>query len=160
MHRLVRGLTSSAVAPLLLFLAAGCVGSPIGDPCAPESIPPGGFDPREIYLETSSVQCRTRVCMVYRLDGNPESICERGDPPPCLQQATVNNQVYCSCRCSVPAGGQANTPLCDCAEGYTCVDDIVTTGGAGVQGGYCVPCIRPGDPRGLDSTLFDDCPVD
>lgn len=161
MHRLVSGLTGSVVAPLLLLLAAGCAGSPIGDPCTPESIPPGGFDPREIYLETSSVQCRTRVCMVYRLDGNPECICPLAPGSlctTCIEQTTVNNQVYCSCRCSIQ-GGQANTPLCNCGEGFDCVDNIVTTGGAGVQGGYCVPCRTPGDTRGLDSTLFEDCPV-
>lgn len=162
MHRLV----SSAVAPLLLLLAGiavlGCTGSPIGDPCVPESIPPGGFDSSEMYLETSSVQCRTRVCMVYRLDGNPENVCPPPPAPPtpdCLDSDVVSNQVYCSCRCSVPTGSQANTPTCDCADGFACIDDIVTTGGTGVQGGYCVPCITEDDPRGLDVTTFDICPT-
>ena len=160
MHRMVSGLSRYAVAPLLLWLAAGCTGSPIGDPCVPESIPMGGFDPREIYLETSSVQCRTRVCMVYQLDGDPENVCDStGGPAGCLDRTVVNNQVYCSCRCSISAGGQANTPLCDCGDGFTCIDNVVTTGGAGVQGGYCVPCIKPdGDTRGLDTTVFDTCP--
>lgn len=159
MYRLTSGLTK--LVPLLLVVVAGCTGSPIGDPCIPESIPPGGFDPREIYLETSSVQCRTRVCMVYQLDGNPEDICgEPGETGDCIEQTVANNQVYCSCRCSVPAGGQANTPLCDCGDGFECVDDVVTTGGAGVRGGYCVPCRFEGDDRQLDATLFSECPPD
>lgn len=159
MHRLTSGLMT--VVALLLVAAAGCTGSPIGDPCVPESIPVGGFDSREIYLETSSVQCRTRVCMVYQLSGDPENICDAtGGPAGCISQDTVNAQVFCSCRCSVPEGGQANTPLCDCGDGFVCVDDIVTTGGAGVRGGYCVPCIEEGNPRNLDTALFENCPID
>lgn len=159
MHRLTSGL--KALMPLaLVAVAAGCNSTPIGDPCVPESIPPGGFDSREIYLETSSVQCRTRVCMVYQLDGDPENICEGGGPAGCIEQDTVNNQVFCSCRCSVTDGSQANTPLCDCGDGFECIDDIVTTGGAGVRGGYCVPCIREGNPDNLDVTLFNNCPAE
>ena len=79
-----------ALAGLALALTA-CTGSPVGDPCIPESIPAGGFDAQEVYLETSSVQCRTRVCMVYRLQGNPELVCEEcGDCPGCLPRATVS----------------------------------------------------------------------
>lgn len=140
---------------LVAGAAFGCTGSPIGDPCTPESIPPGGYDDREIYIETSSVQCRTRVCMVYQLEGQPETNC-RGlpeDPPECTQ-------VFCSCRCSTSGGGQANTPLCACGDGFTCVDDVVTTGGEGVRGGYCVPCKRRnGETRtNLPTDVFDDCP--
>lgn len=144
--------------------AAGCTGSPIGDPCVPESIPEGGFDPRETYLETSSVQCRTRVCMVYQLDGNPEHVDEDGTCPPgaddCVSRGAVESQVFCSCRCQVPEGAQANTPLCSCGDGFTCVEDVVTTGGPGVQGGYCVPCIRPDEDRLLDTAVFQACPTE
>lgn len=126
----------------------------IGDPCTPEAIPTSGFDPREVYVETSSVQCRTRTCMVFRLRGDPSCVnsadpsrdtcttdparcdgnCVDGDtdnpvPPNSLQR------VFCSCRCSAT---DANTPLCACSDGYHCVD-VLTAGGVGVQGGYCVP---------------------
>lgn len=133
--------------------AIGCTGSPIGDPCVPESIPMGGYDDREIYIETSSVQCRTRTCMVYKLLGQPSMDCTgaASDPPEC-------HQVFCSCRCSTTSGAQANTPLCACGEGFTCVDDVVTTGGEGVQGGYCVPCIREGNPDNLPINVYDPCP--
>lgn len=149
----------------LALVATACTGSPVGDPCVPESIPPGpGFDSQEVYLETSSVQCRTRVCMVYQLEGNPELICEDCENcAGCLPRATVNAQVLCTCRCS--ANGDTNIPLCDCGDGFRCLDEgergFVTAGGEGVQGGYCVPCIRPdGEDRQLDPTLFEQCPQD
>lgn len=156
---------SVAIVAFAIAIAAGCTGSPIGDPCIPESIPEGGFDPRETYLETSSVQCRTRVCMVYQLDGNPEHVNEDGTCPAgsddCVSRGAVETQVFCSCRCQVPEGGQANTPLCSCGDGFTCIEDVVTTGGEGVQGGYCVPCIRPeGEDRLLDTAVFQACPAD
>lgn len=147
------------------LLAAGCNGSPIGDPCIPESIPAGGFDDREIYLETGSVQCRTRTCMVYELDGDPRQVQGSDtcvDPDLCVSAQELDQQVFCSCRCSAPQGSEVNTPLCDCGDGYTCVDDVVTTGGPGVRGGYCVPCIKPNDDRDppLDPSVFDLCPTD
>lgn len=133
---------------LVASAIAGCTGSPIGDPCVPESVPAGGYDDREVYIETSSVQCRTRVCMVYKVLGLPEDLTPMGQ-----------EQIFCSCRCSVTAGGQANTPLCACGDGFTCVDDIVTTGGEGVRGGYCVPCRRTTEDRNLDPAVFDACPT-
>lgn len=151
-----------ASAPLLIAAAMfGCSPSAVGDPCVPESIPAGGFDPREIYLENGSVQCRTRACMVYRLKGDPLELCgEPGaDPDTCANQEAVENQIFCTCRCSVSDPSQANTPLCNCGEGFTCVDDLITAGGLGVQGGYCVPCIEEGNPRNLPDT-FDPCPTE
>ena len=132
---------------LLGALMSGCPARGIGDPCVPEAIPGDGFVDREIYVETSSVQCRTRTCMVFRLQGNPTQVIEDGTCPDgslnCVSRdldVTVNNsldRVFCSCRCSA-AGGDANTPLCECSDGFHCVD-VISAGGAGVQGGYCVP---------------------
>ncbi len=150
--RLVR-----AGAPFFVAAAMfGCTASPIGDPCVPESIPVGGYDDLEVYIETSSVQCRTRACMVYKLEGNPAAGCT-GDG--CALPEEVEDQIFCSCRSSVPAGGQSNTPLCNSGQGFTCQDDLVTTGGPGVVGGYCVPCRFDGDDRELDVNVFDDCPT-
>lgn len=147
--------------PLLLAAASGCTASPIGDPCVPESIPAGGFAMQEVYLETSSVQCRTRTCMVYQLMGDPNVDCGTAgaDPDTCTTVDEREQQIFCSCRCSVLAGASANTPLCNCGQGFTCVDDLVTNGGEGVQGGYCVPCIEPGNPQNLPSPPFLDCPT-
>lgn len=163
MQRNVRVGTHSrmaAVASLVLLgaLLSGCPARGIGDPCVPEAIPGGGFDPREIYVETSSVQCRTRTCMVFRLDGDPSQVTEDGtcpaDSPNCVNRGlpvtntTSLERVFCSCRCSA-AGGDSNTPLCECSDGFHCVD-VLNAGGVGVRGGYCVPnelC-----------TSDDDCP--
>lgn len=161
------------LASLAIPVLSACEVRGIGDPCTPEAIPAGGFDAREVYVETSSVQCRTRTCMVFRLRGNPEcvrsadparntcttgpecsvttmegtqSTCVDGDTDSVLD-ATSLQRVFCSCRCS--AAGDVNTPLCACTEGFHCVD-VLTAGGVGVQGGYCVPndlC-----------TTDDDCP--
>lgn len=163
MHGYVSALLRIGAVLLVSWASFGCSPSPIGDPCVPESIPATGFDPREIYLETSSVQCRTRVCMVYQLDGNPEEICEEGGGEGCVTRNALDNQVFCTCRCSIPPGVQANTPLCNCSQGYVCLDNVVSAGEgsrAGVAGGYCVPCIEEGNPRNLDTLLFQPCPVE
>lgn len=150
-------------APMLAAAAMfGCAPSSIGDPCVPESIPEGGYAASEIYIETGSVQCRTRTCMVYEMEGNPETPCrgDDSDPEDCVSPQAIEQQIFCSCRCSAAEGAATNTPLCGCGEGYTCVDDLVTEGGDGVIGGYCVPCISEGDDRNLDTDVFDLCPTD
>lgn len=114
-------------------LGIGCAAPPVGDPCTPESVPEGGFVPTEAYLETSSVQCQTRVCMVYKLEGDPRPGCTA--PTRCPSDQDIQDRVYCTCRCRAP--GDSNAKLCDCPDGYQC-EDILTLGGPGVQGGYCV----------------------
>lgn len=132
----------------LLVAVSGCPNTGIGDPCVPESVPDDGFQPGEAYLETSSVQCRTRVCMVYQFgstfaldprETTEECLAGGGDPVTCSakpSQAVIDERVYCTCRCS--STGDSNTPTCDCPGGFTCQDDLLTLGGAGIQGGYCV----------------------
>lgn len=147
---------AGAAVALALLGSVGCAPSGQGDPCTPEAIPSGGFSPREVYVETSSVQCRTRICMVYHLSGNPE--CEEGISPHCPTPATASaectsaggslcvtspvpdvvstndnalDRVFCTCRCS--AGGNPSLPLCRCTDGFRCVPD------ADPGGGYCVP---------------------
>jgi hypothetical protein len=152
---------------LLAVLTTGCPARGIGDPCTPEAIPSGGFDPREVYVETSSVQCRTRTCIVFRLRGDPTCVLSTDpsrntcDPVRCGDRCVRDvsedgsmiaaqdslERVFCSCRCS--AAGDTNTPLCQCTEGYHCVE-VLTAGGPGIRGGYCVP-------NELCAT-DDDCP--
>jgi hypothetical protein len=122
-------------------LSSGCAASGVGDPCVPEAIPEQGFTARESYVETSSVQCRTRVCLVYRLQGHPERIvgadtCRPPYTSTCVTEQDREDRVFCSCRCSA-AGGDSNLPLCECNEGFHCVD-LLTQGGPGVRGGYCI----------------------
>jgi hypothetical protein len=122
---------------ILVFVAAlagGCAAPAVGDPCTPEAIPMGGFVGSEAYLETSSVQCRTRVCMVYRLDGDPTCV---GAPPCAASEDAVNDRVYCTCRCGVPSDVTGDPTLCECPEGYECTE-VLDLGGNGIRGSYCV----------------------
>ncbi|MEZ4254344.1 MAG: hypothetical protein R3A78_01305 [Polyangiales bacterium] len=142
---------SSAVLALMAF---GCSAPGVGDPCDPESVPEGGFESSEAYLETSSVQCRTRVCMVYHLAGdtrkvtgtdscdettdtdcvNGNSDCDDGDT---VSSNCVTGRVYCTCRCDAPKG--SSTTTCECPDGYSCEEVVATNAaGAGVRGSYCV----------------------
>lgn len=137
----------------LTFSLVACGSKGVGDPCIPESVPSDGYSKKEIYLETSGVQCKTRACLVYQLGGgagnanefgNPLDICERddtdgaGDPNRCVTVDALNKHVFCSCRCGAPQG--ANTPLCACPDQFACKEDVVTTGGVGSIGSYCVRC--------------------
>jgi hypothetical protein len=153
--------TSALVVVVLVTLGcplSGCAPVGQGDPCVPESIPANGFVTDEVYVETSSVQCRTRVCMVYHLTGNPECafddprcnqapgannpcvfgtgadnmLCVEPDDPTMIQRGIHSpDRVFCTCRCS--ASGNASLPLCQCTDGFRCVPDTEP------GGGYCVP---------------------
>lgn len=122
----------------LLGLVAGCSTSAVGDPCVPEQVPEGGFLASETYLETSSVQCATRVCLVRGLMGDPSNLqedeCPRG-PDTCVSESDVERSVYCSCRCDAPGG--AGLPTCGCPGGFIC-EEVLETGGDGIRGSYCV----------------------
>lgn len=124
----LRGWAMSVLVLALAVLAAGCPARGIGDPCVPENVPGDGFDSNEIYIETSSVQCRTNACLVYRFEGDPRSAT--------VDPVSVRNQVFCSCRCS--ANEDTTLPLCACSDGFHCVN-VLNQGGAGVAGGYCLP---------------------
>ena len=123
---------------LLLVAGLGCTSSAVGDPCSPEQVPVGGFLASETYLETSSVQCATRVCLVRGLMGDPNNLqedeCPRGEAT-CVPQSEVERNVYCSCRCGTPegVGGEA----CGCPGGFIC-EEVLETGGPGIVGSYCV----------------------
>lgn len=146
MHRWVGRVSWIALAVgfvAVSFGTGGCTPSGVGDPCTPEEIPSGGFEETEAYLETSSVQCRSRVCLVFKLSGDPtkiisddpmENTCQ-GNDPTCVRQEEVDNRVYCSCRCNAPEG--SNTPTCSCPDGFRCAE-ILDIGGEGIEGSYCV----------------------
>ncbi len=92
----------------------------------------------ETYLETSSVQCATRVCLVRGLMGDPNNLqeddCPRGEET-CVPASEVERDVYCSCRCGAPA--ESNVPTCECPGGFIC-EEVLETGGDGLRGSYCV----------------------
>jgi hypothetical protein len=109
----------------------------VGDPCLPSVIPEGGFDDREAYVEAGSNTCESHACLVYHLQGDPRLEC-RVSPPPdlyvCPNSESVNDHVYCSCRCDA-AGGPG--PECDCPSGFAC-QQVLETGPEALRGGYCV----------------------
>lgn len=134
--------------PFLLLAAAALVATacgepPVGAPCLPEQVPADGFNDNESYIEASSVQCQTRVCMVYKLRGNPDlATCQdqmcAPDDQACMQlrcadEAEIKNRVYCTCRCKAPAGFAE----CECPEGFSC-RDLLENADDGVNGSYCV----------------------
>ena len=112
----------------------GCATPAVGDPCLPEQIPEGGFQQTEAYIESSSVQCQTRVCMVYKLEGAPMGTptCLAGGK--CATAEEVDKAVYCTCRCDA---GNSRFANCTCPSGYTCTP-VLEQGSEGVRGSYCV----------------------
>lgn len=109
-------------------LAIGCGTQGVGDPCNPAPPPPtagedaGYFLGSEVYIETRSLQCRTRVCMVYKWD----------------QRSSMNDRskrVFCTCRCGGDPDQAAS--FCACPEKFTCVT-VFVAGDPGIRGAYCV----------------------
>ena len=122
----------------IALLAAACSDTGVGDACAPEQVPNGGFLASETYLETSSVQCATRVCLVRGLQGDPNNLQEDDCPlgeATCVPAEEVAATTYCSCRCGAPAG--SGVPTCGCPGGFRC-EEVLETGGDGIRGSYCV----------------------
>jgi hypothetical protein len=129
----------------LAFLVVGCAPSGLGDPCTPEAIDTGGFHEREVTVEAGSAQCRTRVCVVFHLEGDPRRVVGTESCPPGTDRCVVDDpsgasaalpnsldRVFCSCRCGAASGNTA-LPLCACADGFLCVPE-------GEDGaGFCVP---------------------
>jgi hypothetical protein len=118
----------------MLMVLQACGTPAVGAPCLPEQIPDNGFDPREAYIESSSVQCETRVCMVYKLEGDPQEGCSATPTKKCPTPAEVERSIYCTCRCDSGSTGFAE---CECPDGFSCVE-VLNKGGPGVRGGYCV----------------------
>jgi hypothetical protein len=138
-----------AAAILATVGLTGCATPNVGAPCLPEQVPDTGFDESEAYIESSSVQCETRVCMVYKLQGAPPGgpsrcvdnppTCNAGDKN-CTQQVKcataedLEKKVYCTCRCN---SGDSKFASCTCPGGYACTP-VLLQGSVGVRGSYCV----------------------
>lgn len=142
---------------------AGCTTSGVGDPCVLERLPESGSLRDQAYTETSSVQCRTRVCLLYDLRGNPRHVlgedscpCEDGTIPmltdagtpsctlrfdDCVVPDELEKHMHCSCRCGALPGSTSSAPLCDCPSGYVCEGEV-PHGGDGNEGLYCIHAAR------------------
>lgn len=123
--------------------AIGCADEGVGDPCVPEAIPCNsmgqkcGYKNNEAYIEASSVQCKSRLCLVYKLDNgtnggiasDPRVRCDADDPVDgCVDEDQLGKSVYCTIRCEKSS---------ECPSGYSC-EPVLNLGGPGIRGSYCV----------------------
>lgn len=154
---------------LALSLSLGCDGEKgVGDPCIPEEeYFPGfpGFGIDEVAVETQSLQCATRTCLVNHFQGRVS--CPGGqttaqlslpgsDPARCRAPGSTDARtavelpvaawdldrpaeraVYCSCRCGGP---DRSARYCECPAGYTCRELMpdIGFGATELAGSYCV----------------------
>lgn len=127
--RYYRSLPLLIIASIYVVAMGGC-SEGVGDPCMPEYVEKQGFSSNDIYIEASSVQCETRVCGVFKFQGNPKDLIKR---PECTSY--VEERVFCTCRCNAPSSAFAT---CSCPDGYECSEEILQAAGEGLRGGYCV----------------------
>jgi hypothetical protein len=158
--RIVSGLVA-----VLCGALTGCATEGVGDPCRLENTPEAGFVREEVYIENNSVQCRTRVCLAYKLRGNPRHVigedtcpCVGGGIPmftdagvascelvfnDCISPDETKKRMQCTCRCGLLPGDTSAAPLCDCPSGFVCEGEY-SRGGPGSAGVYCIgENIRP-----------------
>lgn len=147
------------VVPALSLLVSGCDSSHVGDPCLPEEEYGqdfGGFSVDETSVETRSLQCASRICLVNHFQGRAS--CPYGQSGPggserCLVPGTdvgidvpvkawnvtrpPDAAVYCSCRCDGPDPG---ADYCTCPSGFACAKliDELDLGANELSGSYCI----------------------
>jgi hypothetical protein len=141
-----------ALGCVLSFGAIGCTDEGVGDPCTPETVPCDrngencGYKASESYIEATSVQCRSRLCLVHKLDNgtegmvasDPRNVCSAdNDADDCVDVEDLNKSVYCTCRCGVPSNVNTKLDLCSCPDDFEC-REILNLGGSGIIGSYCV----------------------
>jgi hypothetical protein len=131
----------------MALAATACGTEGVGDPCTPETVPTkggvSGFEATESYIESNSVQCRSRLCIVRRLDNgtggpaDPRVPCPTQPGAPkatnCVEPRHLEQSVHCTCKC----GGPKTSEQCQCPSGFKC-REILTLGGDGIRGSYCV----------------------
>lgn len=151
----------------LVWAVALCLGCDqtggVGDPCVPEDEARAdfaGYSIKEVGVESRSVQCESRVCLVNHFqgrvacprgqaDGNGSCTTSVGDSVTVPVAAwdtdrPASSSVYCSCRCDGPTSGAR---YCECPSGFSCVKllDDLGFGQGELAGSYCVK----------DGTAFD-----
>lgn len=141
---------------MVVLASTGCEPEGIGDPCTPEREDDatfGGFDEREVNVESTSLQCRSRLCLVNHFRGRVScptgAACEvpgthdavtATTPPQCADRG-ADATVYCSCRCANEAGETNDgANYCSCPDGFTCEQLVPKIGSRneGLTGGYCI----------------------
>jgi hypothetical protein len=168
-RRISFSLTAAALL-LIAGLATNCGSGGVGDPCIPEDeYHPNfsGYGASEVYVESRSFQCATRVCLVNHFQGRVScpygqteaDLALAGDDPrrcripgtdglqedepvalpvdPWLVERSAEQAVYCSCRCDGP---EPNLDYCECPSGYACTELVPELGldEGNLAGSYCV----------------------
>jgi len=115
---------SLGLAMILAIYSSSCAPTGVGDPCEPEVQPEGGFRPGETLIETSSLQCRTRICMHFHPENSTDgyNFCTQS----CETDADCTADWYES------GPGQGDEP------GARCLAEV-NIGAPAVRGKYCVP---------------------
>src|SRR5437762_12513219 len=118
MGEIMRWAAAVSALAAILCLAAACEEQGVGDPCVPEQEGDAafvGFDEHEVNVESKSLQCRTRLCLVNHFRGRvTRSENERAQ----CSHRPATDAVYCSCRCANVDGRTDDGPrYCACPEG-------------------------------------------
>ncbi len=156
---------TGALALGVMVCAIGCQSGGVGDPCVPEdeydqTTSGRGID--EVGLETRSLQCETRLCLINHFQGRvscpygqtdadlakPDTDPARCRVPDSTDAVTVPvsawntsrpaaRAVYCSCRCDGPDPGAR---YCECPSGFSCTSLVPDFGFGATElpGSYCV----------------------
>ncbi len=177
MRRIVSVTVTGVFLSIVVTTMTHCGPGGVGNPCVPEDEYRtyfSGFGASEVYVESRSFQCSTRVCLVNHFQGRvscpygqtEEDLLLPGDDPrrcrvpgtdgleagesidvavdSWLVERPAQDAVYCSCRCDGPDPG---AEYCECPSGYACAPLVPDPGIASenLSGSYCVK----------DGTLWD-----
>lgn len=94
MTRAILGALITATTAILLT-NQGCKSTGIGDPCVPDqefNTDFSGFDERQVFVESKSFQCQTRLCLVNHFRGRvscPYGQDAEGKPPADVPEGTA-----------------------------------------------------------------------
>jgi hypothetical protein len=165
------GLAICVLGASALLGTVGCKPGGIGDPCIPEDEYTenfSGFALGEVNVETRSLQCESRVCLVNHFRGRvscphgqteADLALDPGAPERCRIPGTDGSQltdavsvpvparqperdpdaaVYCSCRCDGP---DPEARYRKCPSGFACeplIDDLSLGFDRQLIGSYCI----------------------
>ncbi|HEV8244830.1 MAG TPA: hypothetical protein VGP93_03645 [Polyangiaceae bacterium] len=167
-------------------LALGCESGSVGDPCVPDVEYAATFAPfsmREVYLESRSFECATRLCLVNHFQGRVSCPLGQAGPegaPACFLPSAsagdaeqrvqtpvpawdldrpASRAVYCSCRC---AGPDPDARYCECPSGFQCRElaPELDAPNAELAGSYCIKRGSEFDPVQVGGATCADVPSD
>jgi len=104
--------------------ANNCGNSDVGEACMP-MISGKKFSSNDIYIETNSTACETRICGVFGFSGDPREVATK----------RLQEKVYCTCRCR---SSDPDISTCKCPDGFECSENILGVAGPAAAGGYCI----------------------